>query len=281
VSVYSEVIAGTDGSRTATEAVERAAVLAERIGAPLLVATVFHRGRPEDFGPPSEHAASPQVSMVTADFRAAVDIAHDAAARARKAAPGVDVDTATPEGDPAEQLLELAESRPGSLLAVGSQGLSSSTRFLLGNVPHKISHHAVGDVLIIRTDSPRPTRAPERILIAVDGSNTAGKALRRAIDLAAAAGTHLSILTVTDDEERGRQVVTGAGRAAAAAGIAWEPVVRRGDPAEQIVAGGDGHDLVVVGNKGMTGASRFLLGSVPNKVSHHATTDLLIVKTRT
>ena len=38
-------------------------------------------------------------------------------------------------------------------------------------------------------------------------------------------------------------------------------------------------DLVVVGNKGMTGARRFLLGSVPNNISHHAPCSVLIVKT--
>ena len=38
-------------------------------------------------------------------------------------------------------------------------------------------------------------------------------------------------------------------------------------------------DLIVVGNKGMTGAKRFLLGSVPNKVSHHAPCSVLIIRT--
>ena len=41
----------------------------------------------------------------------------------------------------------------------------------------------------------------------------------------------------------------------------------------------NGADLVVVGNKGMTGAKRFLLGSVPNKVSHHAPCGVYIVRT--
>ena len=47
---------------------------------------------------------------------------------------------------------------------------------------------------------------------------------------------------------------------------------REGDPADAIldVAEERGADLIVVGNHGMTGAKRFLLGSVPNKVSHHA-----------
>ena len=40
-----------------------------------------------------------------------------------------------------------------------------------------------------------------------------------------------------------------------------------------------GADLIVVGNKGMTGARRFLLGSVPNKISHHAPCSVLIIRT--
>ncbi|HZQ83258.1 MAG TPA: universal stress protein, partial [Acidimicrobiales bacterium] len=60
-----------------------------------------------------------------------------------------------------------------------------------------------------------------------------------------------------------------------------ETKVLTGDPASVLVDETErgGYDLLVVGNKGMTGASRFFLGSVPNKVSHHAPTALLIVRT--
>ena len=44
-------------------------------------------------------------------------------------------------------------------------------------------------------------------------------------------------------------------------------------------AKGLGADLIVVGNRGMSGPRRFVLGSVPNKVSHHAPCDVLIVDT--
>jgi nucleotide-binding universal stress UspA family protein len=56
---------------------------------------------------------------------------------------------------------------------------------------------------------------------------------------------------------------------------------REGDPADAIldVAEETGADLIIVGNKGMTGAKRFLLGSVPNKVSHHAPCGVMIVRT--
>jgi nucleotide-binding universal stress UspA family protein len=56
---------------------------------------------------------------------------------------------------------------------------------------------------------------------------------------------------------------------------------REGDPADAIldVAEEEKADLIVVGNKGMSGARRFLLGSVPNKVSHHAPSSVMIIRT--
>ena len=73
----------------------------------------------------------------------------------------------------------------------------------------------------------------------------------------------------------------GVSDLAAAAGVTVERHARQGDPADAIldVAEEIGADLIVVGNKGMTGAKRFLLGSVPNKVSHHAPCSVLIIRT--
>jgi nucleotide-binding universal stress UspA family protein len=64
-------------------------------------------------------------------------------------------------------------------------------------------------------------------------------------------------------------------------GIEVETLAREGDPADAIldVAEEKGADLIVVGNKGMTGAKRFLLGSVPNKISHHAPCSVMIIRT--
>ena len=65
------------------------------------------------------------------------------------------------------------------------------------------------------------------------------------------------------------------------AGVDVETYARQGDPADAIldVAEENKADLIIVGNKGMTGAKRFLLGSVPNKVSHHAPCSVLIIRT--
>ena len=72
----------------------------------------------------------------------------------------------------------------------------------------------------------------------------------------------------------------GAAGPAREAGVAVNTHAREGDPADAIldVAEETKADLIVVGNKGMTGAKRFLLGSVPNKISHHAPCGVYIVR---
>jgi nucleotide-binding universal stress UspA family protein len=143
------------------------------------------------------------------------------------------------------------------------------------------------------------------ILVGTDGSDTAHAALLRAIELAAGLRARLGIVSAyepgSDPRQRGEQVVApkdaqsainpheavlallDEGRAEAVeAGVAEvETFARQGDAADAIidVAEEQRSDLIVVGNKGMTGAKRFLLGSVPNKVSHHAPCSVLIVRT--
>ena len=122
----------------------------------------------------------------------------------------------------------------------------------------------------------------ERILVGTDGSATADRAVDRAVEIAAANGARLTILTASASSERGSKVVEAAAARLADRGVEIDTVVSSSDPATAIVEASDGggYDLVVLGNKGMTGARRFLpVGSVPNKVSHHLGTSLLIVRT--
>jgi nucleotide-binding universal stress UspA family protein len=142
------------------------------------------------------------------------------------------------------------------------------------------------------------------IVVGTDGSDTAAEAVRQAADLARAVGAKLELVSAYEpvpeqrlSEERRqapedlqwaispREDVDATLEAAAAvardAGIAVEVYPRQGDPADAIldVAEEREADLIIVGNKGMTGAKRFLLGSVPNKVSHHAPCSVLIIRT--
>ena len=142
------------------------------------------------------------------------------------------------------------------------------------------------------------------IVVGTDGSDTAGEAVRQATELARAVGAKLEIVSAyepvsakrLDDERREapddlqwainpREDVDATLEAAAVpareAGVEVNLYPRQGDPADAIldVAEERSADLIVVGNKGMTGAKRFLLGSVPNKVSHHAPCSVLVIRT--
>jgi nucleotide-binding universal stress UspA family protein len=142
------------------------------------------------------------------------------------------------------------------------------------------------------------------ILVGTDGSETATEAVRQAVGLADKLGAKLQIVSAYEPvsgqrlaEER-RQApedlqwtineredidatLAAAAEVAREAAVPVEVYARQGDPADAIldVAEEQGSDLVIVGNKGMTGAKRFLLGSVPNKVSHHAPCSVLIIRT--
>jgi nucleotide-binding universal stress UspA family protein len=118
------------------------------------------------------------------------------------------------------------------------------------------------------------------ILVGTDGSKTAALAVDRAVEVAKAFGAKLTIFSV-GTANRATQVVKSEAARHANSGVDLTTETVDGDPAGAIVdrvERGD-VDLLVVGNRGMTGASRFFLGSVPNKVSHHAPVALLIVRT--
>ena len=120
----------------------------------------------------------------------------------------------------------------------------------------------------------------KKVLIATDGSVTAGHAADVGVDVAKAAGAELLVLHVGDPKD-GKKVLAQAEKALKATKVQINTMSVSGDPADMIceVAEREGVDLIVVGNKGMTGAKRFLLGSVPNQVSHHSPCNVLIVKT--
>jgi nucleotide-binding universal stress UspA family protein len=142
------------------------------------------------------------------------------------------------------------------------------------------------------------------IVVGTDGSDTANQAVREAVDLARAVGAKLELVSAYEPvaaqrlaEERRQapedlqwaispredvdSTLDSAAELAKRAGVTADVYPRQGDPADAIldVAEEQEADLIVVGNKGMTGAKRFLLGSVPNKVSHHAPCSVLIIRT--
>ena len=120
-----------------------------------------------------------------------------------------------------------------------------------------------------------------KILVGTDGSPTAAKAVERAVQVATTAGASLTIFTA-GRADKAEAVVAAESAKHADSGVAIDTKVVDADPVSALIdeATAGGFDLLVMGNKGMTGVTRFFrLGSVPNKVTHHLPCSLLIVKT--
>src|SRR3954469_23167707 len=144
----------------------------------------------------------------------------------------------------------------------------------------------------------------DSIVVGTDGSDTAKEAVRQAAELAKTVGGKLHLVSAYEPVPEGRlrqerqqvpddlqwmvnpkeevnNTLKEAAEELEEKGVEVQTYAREGDPADAIldVAEEENADLIVVGNKGMTGARRFLLGSVPNKVSHHAPSSVMIIRT--
>ena len=146
--MFRSIVAGTDGSETADEAVGAAVDLAALIGAALALVCAYEpvtgqRARAGSRGVPSD-------LQWLVNPRAEVDSTLARAAERARAA-GVDAREFAREGDPADAILDVAEELGADLIVVGNKGMTGARRFLLGSVPNRVSHHAPCAVMIIRT----------------------------------------------------------------------------------------------------------------------------------
>lgn len=283
--MYKSVLVGTDLSRTAQVATDRAAALASALGAELVV---VHAGRKSD---------------------ALQELANGYGARA-----------VASDGPPAEVLMDQAEATGADLIVVGSVGMSGARRFLLGSVPNKVSHQASQDVLIVKTDPPPVSGGYSKILVGTDGSPTAMNAVDKAATVGSKLGATTTIVCVYEPPSEqeleqlrsdpndpvaqwnvGKDVrdvpaefkwrIAGATQAedvlersaerALKAGLSVDVRAIEGNPAEELInlAERETYDVIAVGSVGMAGAKRFMLGNVPHRISHHSPTDVLILRT--
>ena len=141
-----------------------------------------------------------------------------------------------------------------------------------------------------------------KILVGLDGSDYSLKALDLAIDLAKKyqsqlvlvhvvmrqiyainppeAGVLAGTAIVRELEEDGKAVLTKGEESVKAQGIPVETRLRQGVPAEELLraAADEKADLIVLGSRGLSQVKAFFLGSVSDKVSHHAKCPTLIVR---
>ncbi len=141
------IVVGTDGSDSAQRAVDEAVRVAKALDAEIHLVSAFEplRGARIEGAP----TAAAKVWAPLPDARVEATLS-EAVAHVRLT--GVPVSSHAVQKDPADALIEIAERTSARLIVVGNKGMHSARRFVLGNVPNKVSHQARCNVLIVATD---------------------------------------------------------------------------------------------------------------------------------
>jgi len=210
-------------------------------------------------------------------------------------------------GTAADKILDFTAENEIDLIIMATHGRSGITRWWMGSVAEKVISEATAPVLLVRSKRPRKTGAAgklkflHKILAPLDGSDIGEAALPYAEILAANSGALISLLQVVSPP--------GTVEASLLGGPDWRKFVKAmhdagedylktiaerlsgkeikstyevvtGDPADKIVEYADDTkaSLIAMSTHGRTGLTRWVLGSIADKVLHGARIPILLVR---
>ena len=286
------IVVGVDGSEASLAAVDWAVAEASRTGHRLHVVCAYAL--------PSFTAASLDGGYAAMDDTAIQQGAQAVVdeAVARTADSGLRVTSSLETGDPAGVLVDL--SREAALVVVVTRGGGGFTDRLLGTVSSALPAHAHCPTVVVPLSPARSFLPVRRIVVGVDGSESARIALRRAVDeaivwdaelsavaavpIATGAGAMAWLPAAVDRDEVLADVREGLGVAVQAAVGDREVRVRQhaldGNAAALMAEFSTAVELVVVGSRGRGGFAGLLLGSTSQAVLHHAVCPVMVVPSR-
>jgi nucleotide-binding universal stress UspA family protein len=215
-------------------------------------------------------------------------------------------------GHPAEALSSFADQCRPDLIVAGAVGLRATLGILLGGVAQQLVEYAHWPVLVVRA----PYAGLQRLVLVIDGSPQAARALEYLTRLPLPAGTDVHVLQVIPpidltvpihlesvtmlpmpvepspaqelmaaeqaarEESEAEASLAQAAARLQAAGLPATTAVRRGDAATEIMAYARALDanLIVAGSRGLSAIAGWLLGSVSRKLVHYAACSVLLVK---
>jgi len=298
---FARILVATDGSPSAQQAAEVAATVAKAFDSEVTVLSAI---------PSISARVAPLEGEYYSNLINKADDNADKAAATFKKAGIVVTQKEVPQGRASvvETIVDYAAKEETSLIVVGTRGLGGFKRALLGSVSSGVAEHSPCATLVVRP-SPKKggaAKAIRRVLVAIDGSPNAQRALETAADLAKGMKAELRIVHVVyvptlfwsmgvpgsavptdkiqeDAEEAARKLLAKAVKFAKDAGVADpkdELVTDLVSPAQGVVqlAERDEADVVVIGTRGNEGFKKLLLGSVANSVLHYADCSVLVTK---
>ena len=209
---------------------------------------------------------------------------------------GVHANGVVKVGGAATTILEAAKDHKATLIAMATHGRTGLSRFVMGSVAEKVTRASETPVLLVRSfkdpevgaDRTPVQEIPfKKILVPVDGSEKSLAVIPYVRELARAMQASVIVLGVVEPTYDGKAgegdpLVRIAVKDLAAAGIPVDPIVRLGDPASEILDATKRHgvDLLAMSTHGRNGPSRWVMGSVTEKVLRAAMVPMLVVRSK-
>ena len=271
------ILVPIDGSPSSISAEETAGIIAKKTGAAV---TVFHVMLELSLG--HQIPENVQEDLVKSIEQQADRIVSNA--RALLSEENVNAETETIAAtDVAESILQFSKQNC-DLIVMGAHGENEEDPFALGSVTKRVMVHTICPTLIVK----KPTTL-SNLLVCIDGSDNAIKALQYAVNLANKLDSKIVVLNVQEHllrqasskaaEELGERVLSKVLATAQKERLRIEKKLEFGVPSHKIVefAEKGKYDLVVLGSRGLGTVKRFLLGSVSDDVVHKAKCSVLVV----
>jgi nucleotide-binding universal stress UspA family protein len=288
----------TDGSQEAEHASRMAVELSRALGSELHVTYVE---------PIPDPLAWPESAILNPEDKAQIRERAEENARERltreaeriKGMGGRVAEAHARSGRPDAEIVRLAEELGSGLVIVGSRGLGSLKRALLGSVSGSVVRHAPASVLVVRDGG----HLPGKLLLALDGSEESEAATRVAVEISNSTGSELHLVFALPTVPRppyahphmseswvdvlesfkhsSRKFVDGeAKRIEGEGGRVKDAHLRFGEPDAEIVRLGEELEaaLVVVGNRGLGAVGTALMGGISDSVVRHAHCPVLVVR---
>jgi nucleotide-binding universal stress UspA family protein len=299
--MYANILVPLDGSPIAESVLPHARAFAAALGIPVHLLQVID---PDTLIPSVPDEKSPSHNILTGEREHNGDYLKEIAASFADPAA---LSSSVRMGKPAEVIIEAAGTHPDALIAMATHGRSGIRRWLLGSVAEKVLHGADNDVLLIRAMAQIDTKKTaqlERIVVPLDGSELAEKALPCAVGLAKKMNLELILLRVylmpgvayptgsyapdwksldRETRERARDYLEEKIRDFRKEGLERGSFrVLEGSAAEKIieVAEKSSESLIAMSTHGASGVGRWVLGSVTERVVRHSDTAVLVVRAK-
>jgi len=286
--MYDRILLPTDGSEEATAVVDVALEIAAAHDASVHVLNVADTTRDS-----VTNVRGQVVDALVEEGERIVDAVEE---RARDW--GIPVQTTVLQGDPSPTIVDYASQYDIDLVVMPTRGRRGLERVLLGSVTERVVSSAPVPVLVCNPGSEFAFTYPsERVLVPIDGSDAADRALSAGIDVAAATGATLHLLTVVETAGLGPDVRSAStterlteaaedtlddarARVEDAGVTSLETVVEQGQPYREIRSYVDDADvdLVVLGTGDESDFGQFLWAGVTAKLVRSSPVPVLMAR---